>query len=389
MSRIRGVTWGNDRGTAPLLDTLELWRSVRPDVEVEWSIRPLADFAHASLSPLARDYDLVVFDHPHLGDAVASGLFAPLDEIAPADVLEAQQRTITNTYASYRLHGRSWAFAIDAASQVAARRPDLLSTSDLPAAPPWTRVLEITNAQPRSQRAVALPFVPVLACMSFLSICANLGEEPFSTDRFVAPRSTGRQAVDLLREIVGHAHPQSPSLNDVAAFELMAETDEVAYIPLAFGYSNYSRIGYRTNRVLFEDVPQFGRGPRGAILGGAGLAVSAHSRFLEASTAYASWLASPEVQRTAYVAAGGQPAQLAAWEDAAADAQTGGFFSRTRATMDACYLRPRYAGFIAVQERMGELISDCVVHGRDVDSTLSEIDKEYIRSLAQSGDART
>ncbi len=106
----------------------------------------------------------------------------------------------------------------------------------------------------------------------------------------------------------------------------MSTTDDIAYCPLAFGYSNYARTAYRPHRLSFGAIPSARLGPVGATLGGAGLAVSAHCVHRELALTYAVWVADPDCQRTLYVESGGQPGSRTAWTDKAANALTAGYF---------------------------------------------------------------
>jgi len=63
------------------------------------------------------------------------------------------------------------------------------------------------------------------------------------------------------------------------------------------------------------------------------------------------------VQRGPYAAAGGQPGHAAAWEDDAVNAATGGFYRRTRATLEGAYVRPRHDGYMAFQQAAAERLN--------------------------------
>ena len=79
--------------------------------------------------------------------------------------------------------------------------------------------------------------------------------------------------------------------------------------------------------LAFADIPVAGRrGPVGSALGGTGIAVSAFSEAPAAAIDFAYWIASGDVQRGPYAAAGGQPGHAAAWEDDAVNAATGDFY---------------------------------------------------------------
>jgi multiple sugar transport system substrate-binding protein len=91
-------------------------------------------------------------------------------------------------------------------------------------------------------------------------------------------------------------------------------------------------------------------------------------------------VASTDVQRGIYFAAGGQPGHRAAWCDATVNAASSDFFQDTLAALDRAYLRPRYVGFMAVQERSGELIHDWLTSGASADDLLDRLDDLYRKS---------
>ena len=42
--RLRGITWDHRRAIDPLTRTMPLFRQRHPDIEIEWSSRPLSGF---------------------------------------------------------------------------------------------------------------------------------------------------------------------------------------------------------------------------------------------------------------------------------------------------------------------------------------------------------
>jgi multiple sugar transport system substrate-binding protein len=157
----------------------------------------------------------------------------------------------------------------------------------------------------------------------------------------------------------------------------MSASDEVAYVPLLFGYSNYGRPGFRPQLIRFTNVPIADGGrPRG-ILGGAGLAISSRTNHAEVACRYATYVASGEVQRTIYFESGGQPGHRSAWLDDAVNAASSNFFRDTLETLENAYLRPRYLGYMPVQERAGEVIHAFLKEDGDIDATLDTLDGLY------------
>jgi multiple sugar transport system substrate-binding protein len=364
------MTWDHDRGIAPLVATAEAWHR-RTGVTVSWDARSLKDFGEVPLADLVDTYDLLVIDHPFVARA-AAGLALPLDDLVGPEFLAEQARgSIGGSHESYIWDHRQYALAIDVAAQVLAARLDLL------AAPPprsWPAVLGVD--QRLGRRAVGLPLNPTDVVPTFLSLCGALGRRPFTGPQVVSS-ATGLDALDLLRRLAGLAVPWTLDANPIQVLERMAADDEVAVVPLLFGYTNYSRPGYRKHVVTFHDVP--GRGvaskPRGGTLGGAGLAVSAHTAHRDDAVAYARFVAAPDTQAGLYVRAGGQPAHRAAWEDPEADDIVGGFFTGTRATMNGAFVRPRHARYLTWQDAVGPVLAEFARHGRGPAATLVEIER--------------
>jgi multiple sugar transport system substrate-binding protein len=184
----------------------------------------------------------------------------------------------------------------------------------------------------------------------------------------------------MLRALGESAAPTASTENPIALYERMSSTDETAYCPLAFGYSNYSRQGYRPNRISYGLIPSAGNGPIGATLGGAGLAISARCSHRNIALEYATWITGRECQRTLYVESGGQPGSRAAWEDEAANALTHGYFRSTLPVLQNAWLRPRYRGFIGdCQNAAGHVIARFMSGERSARETLDEFDSLLAR----------
>lgn len=380
---LRGVSWNHPRGHECMVATAEAYRAVAPDVTIRWATRSLQDFADFPIQKLAETNDLLIIDHPFVGFAADDGCLLPLDDLLdPAARADQAANSVGPSHRSYAYAGRQWALANDAAGHVSAFRPDLLG--ELGEHPrTWDDVLRLAEARRTSERArIGIPLIPVDALMTFLTICAAFGTPAFADPERVVERTTGRHALGILRALAAAAHPQSLDLNPPRMLDLAAETDEVAYVPALFGYSNYARPGFRRNLVRFAGVPiGSGTEPSGGILGGAGIAVSRHTKHPEAAAAYVAFVVSPDVQRGVYFASGGQPGHRAAWTDPAVNAAASNFFADTLPALDRAYLRPRYNGFMAVQEEAGEAIHAWLRDSTpDPDVLLDRLDGRYRES---------
>jgi multiple sugar transport system substrate-binding protein len=378
MIELHGTTWDHPRGLRGCEATAAAYTALHPDVRITWHVRTLQDFADASVENLADRFDLLIFDHPFIGHAARAGWLLPLDEhVEPEYLADQANNSVGRSHASYAYGGHQWALAADAACQVSAYRPDLLERLAARLPETWDDVLDLARRARSLEAYVAVPLIPVDSLMCLYSLCANAGAPPGrSPDRFVE-RVAGRHALDYLAKLQRLSHPMSRRWNPPQVLEAMATGDEIVYCPLAFGYNNYARPGFRANLVRFADIPSSGRGPVGAILGGAGVGVSSRTAHPEAACAYAAYMASGPVQRTNYVAGGGQPGHRSAWLDPEANRLTQDFFRDTLATIDGSYLRPRHPGYMAFQDHAFTVVFDHLDSGAPPDHTLDTLDHLY------------
>jgi multiple sugar transport system substrate-binding protein len=340
---LRGITWNHDRGLAPLLATARHFCERHPEVTIEWKTRSLQDFGEGSFRALAGHYDLVIIDHPFMGQVAQEKCFLPLDEhFTPAQLQDLKRDTVGQSHLSYFFEGHQWALPIDAAAQIAGYRADLLQGNGFKVPQTWKEVMDLSKFR---RGFVSAALSPLDALMCFFTICANLGEAPFNSSGNVVSNQIGEQALERLRMLAEHSTDGALSANPIAIWERMSSSDDIAYCPLAFGYSNYARNGYRPKLVSFGSIPSSGRGPVGATLGGAGLAISQNCKHRDVALDYASWVAGQECQRTLYVESGGQPASKTAWLDPHANELTNGYFAATLPVLENAWLRPRFAGF--------------------------------------------
>ncbi|CAK8742231.1 hypothetical protein SODG_005551 [Sodalis praecaptivus] len=77
------------------------------------------------------------------------------------------------------------------------------------------------------------------------------------------------------------------------------------------------------------------------VLGGTGLAISAHSQHRDIALDYLPYTASAAIQKTLFFDTGGQPGHRAAWIDAEVKRRSLDFFADTLMTFDRSAKRPR------------------------------------------------
>lgn len=361
MIELTGITWNHTRGYLPMVATAQRFSELHPEINITWHKRSLQAFADAPLADLAARFDLMVIDHPSIGEAAHLELLLPLDQHLPAAFLEDQrQNSVGRSHASYNIGGHQYALAIDAATPISGYRPDLLARAGAEIPRTWSELLALAH-----RGLVTVPAIPIDSLMNLFMFANALGDEPFRNADEVVGETAGKQALQMLRELVNLSAKGSLERNPIRTWQLLADSDKVAYCPFAYGYSNYSRAGYAANLIttggLISLTPN---GPAlRSTLGGAGLAISRTSKYVEQALAYAQFTADRECQSTLYTHAGGQPGHRAAWQSPALNAATNNFFANTLQTLDDAWVRPRFPGFIAFQEAASNLVHHYLVRG--------------------------
>ncbi|MFI7700423.1 hypothetical protein [Nonomuraea sp. NPDC049480] len=337
---MRGLTWDHPRGYAPLdeLTRLDLAGS-NPYGDVPepivWDRQPLEGFESEPIAKLCETYDVLVIDHPGLGAAVDA--LVPMEELFEPDELAGfRAGAVGRTWDSYHLEGRQWALPLDAATQVAVARPGV----ETPAT--WLETVEFAKGT-RTALCLGGPH-------AFLMFCALCSGDFLDAEE-------GIRALELMAELLGLADRKVSPLNPIGVLDAMAAGGP-EYCPLVYGYVTYP--------LTFSDAPSWPGRPPGSVLGGTGLAVSGRriGAIRDTVRVQLRRLLSEPVQTRLFPATGGQPAARAAWEpptarEAGGDAHTSAAFCRgTRATMEAAWIRPRFPGYIALQERSSALIRE-------------------------------
>jgi multiple sugar transport system substrate-binding protein len=343
-----GLTWDHPRGFSALATAAELVARERGHPLVRWARQPLEGFESHPIGELAARYDLLVLDHPHLGEAVALDCLRPLDEVFGAeDIAGWRERTAGPALESYLWAGRHWALPLDVATQVAAYRPDLV------AGPPpatWAEVLAFAERKP-----VALSIAGPHAILCLFSIAVALGRSPEGED--LLPDAVVHEAFAVLARLHARAPAGSGALNPIGLLEAMARGGDIALVPLVYGYVNYAGEAPGRHRVAFADAPAWREDGRpGTVLGGTGIALTRRAVPDRALLEHLRWLMSEPCQVGFIPAHDGQPSARAAWLSQAVNPRWGGFYRATLASIEQAWVRPRFDGYIAFQTEAARLI---------------------------------
>ncbi len=372
--RLKGMTWSHPRGYDPLIACSAEWQR-KTSVEIAWDQRSLQDFESFPVDELARQYDLIIIDHPHVGQVVDEGCLLPLD--IPRLEFERNSiaiRSVGASFSSYTYKGRQWALPVDTAAQVQAFVPSRLAEP----ASSWNEVLGLAR-----QGRVALPLRPPHSLMCFYTLAAHFGT-PCRTDSAPLISDTAaKPAYDLLTELFALIDPACLTQDPIAVYEQMALADsKIACAPLIYGYVNYAMDGFRPERITFADIPVQGvNAPTGSALGGTGLAVSAKSHYPGAAMDFAYWVSSGSVQKGLYAHSNGQPGHADAWEDEAVNVAAHGFYRNTRATLEGAWVRPRHNGYMAFQQSASEHLNDCLTNCRPLKHLVDGLNSLFAASF--------
>jgi len=374
---LRGITWNHSRALPPLVAAGQRYEELYPGIAIRWEKRSLHEFGHLGLEPLCRENDLLVIDHPMLGAAMKAGLFHDLRALLPpAYVQDLRTNSVGLSFPSYEMDGQLLAVPIDAATPTASYRPDLLIQQGVDLPRTREQVLHLAR---RGQ--VVMPGFHADVFLNFMALGASLGSAiPASPEHLVEPE-IGLRALDQMRELACLMPEAIYEWNPIAIYETLAARNDYSYCPFAYCYSNYARPGFAPHVVRFANTVTVGEGkPLRTVLGGTGLAISAHCANVGRALGYLIYVAGEECQRTLYGLSGGQPAHRQAWLDETLNRVTNGFFKDTLACLDAAIMRPRYDGYIGLQGQAGHPIVSFLRGGGSARAVLAAIDRLYQQS---------
>lgn len=381
MGAFRGLTWDHPRGRQALEEAANRLRLGGSELDLTWDVHSLDGFESTPIETLAEKFDLIVLDHPHLGDAVQHQSLRPLDDIFTEEERERWARdTVGPSFRSYIYDDHLWALPLDTAAQVAAVVPDL----DEPHPSTWDEVEAFDH-----RRSIVLSLSGPHAFLSFASLCVALGEEPCNTtDQLVVSRDVGREAATRLRHLAARTPSGSDDLSPIMLLDQMARAGLADYCPLVFGYVNYADIN-QPRRLNFVDAPSAQVGGRpGSTIGGTGVALTRRCDPSDELLDHLRWLMQPGTQRDFIPAFAGQPSLRSAWTDSTTNRESGDFYTGTMNTIDASWIRPRYPGFITFQTAASSLLRSMLRGDMPITNYLNHLDSLYVesRKASQKGD---
>lgn len=372
---LRGMTWSDPRGYDPLVAAARSFARDNPGVTITWDKRSLQGFESTPVDELAAHYDLMVIDHPHVGEIVTRGCLLDFARHAPPRTLDALRgQSVGRSYESYCYGGGQWALPIDAAAQVQAVRPDLLPH-------PVTRFADLLPLARDGK--VLWPLRPPHVLMSFFTLGANIGAPCAVVPGELLPRPAGLRVLAAMQALADAVDPACHDMDPIAALDALAEGRRLALAPLVYLYATYARDGYRPAPIRFHDIPALGAsGPLGSALGGTGIAISARSAHPATALRFALRVASAAHQRGPHATHNGQPGNGLAWSDEEVNATVNGAYAATRMTHEAAWLRPRHAGYMGFQEEGSHILADALRGRTGHEAALTALERRFNDSFA-------
>jgi hypothetical protein len=219
---------------------------------------------------------------------VRPGALLPLDGVPGLADLERQ--SVGRSHESYRYREAQWALGLDAAAQVSAYRPDRADGAPVF----WSDALELART-----RTVLWPYKPSTPSAPSRPCSPSRGAPLAEPDRFL-DRSVCAEVVEFMIELAEAVPAWCADANPIDVAEALVGAggrgDDYSVGVALFGYTNYSRAGFRPHLLAYDDLPSFDGRSAGSTLGGAGIAVSASTPHPQLAVAVAAELAGAAVQ---------------------------------------------------------------------------------------------
>lgn len=378
MISYKALTWDHPRGYNALAAASD---KARQDglVDIAWDKQPLEGFESHPIADLCARYDLVVLDHPHVGEAVAQDCLQALQDVFGNEALDMIGRdTIGPCLSSYHYAGSTWALPLDAATQVMATRPDLL---DGPPPVTWGEVEALSEKTGK----VALSLAGPHAVLCFLSMAAAFGAEAGGEGNdFLVSEKIGIEVYERLARLAAKSPISVRTFNPIGILGHMAKADDVALCPLIYGYVNYST-PTEGHRISFHNAPRAAaEGRPGSTLGGTGIGISRRCRITPELKSHLTWLMGAEAQIRFIPGHEGQPSRREAWHDAGVNRAWGDFYQNTADTLENAYVRPRFNGYIRFQTEASALLRHAFDERRDAAQMVRLLNANYRSYLERS-----
>lgn len=367
MQILKILCWGHRRAVDPLQAIARAFAIERPDLRLVIDVRPLSDFEHQGMASVAEHYDLIVYDHPFSGDIASGSLFVPLEDRFPDQLgAGADALYMGPSLASYRFAGHVWGAPIDAATQHAAYRADLLAAAGESVPVSWQDVVSMGHRLRRRGLWLGLAVHTPHALLTIGALMSNAGK-PWTTDP-TQPLQVDREALvdayEAVRSLLTLCPPEALAWNSIDLHDAMVTRDDIVYTPCVYGYATYAEADQR-QRLSFANfagaVPPHAAG---SAIGGTAVGLSSRTPQRASALALIAFLLKQPIQDDLIPSHHGQPAFASAWHRPDNDARFNGYYTAVAESMHTAWIRPRHPGYIPFQNQAGRVVADALRQGQ-------------------------
>ena len=267
VTRYRGLTWDHPRGYNALAAAAARLDEKRDGLAITWDKQPLEGFESHPIADLCARYDLVVLDHPHIGEAVAAGCLVPLEDIFDAGEIAAH-RARNHWAMPFKLSLRREALG------AAARRRNAGDgfRRGTPSAKNRRRPGMKSFACRRAARSRLPLQVRTQSCRSSPSRRASAKRRRRPIPTYLSPKRSGwRHSISSRRCMLGCRRRRASSIRSACSVPWPRAMQSPS-VPLVYGYVNYASPSKPGTRPLaFGNAPRAIKDGRpGSTLGGTG-----------------------------------------------------------------------------------------------------------------------
>lgn len=374
---LSGITWNHSRALPPLVATAQRYEELHPGVRIRWEKRSLHEFGHMPIDVLAEQFDLIVIDHPWAGFCFARDLVHDLKPLLDAEQWkDLETNSVGRSFQSYHYEGKLLAIPVDAATPAPSFRPDLFRKHDIAFPATWNDLVALADAG-----HCVMPGFPADLFLNWWMLVDALHRKSQTDPEMICDPEAGKNAMDLLRRLAEKMPPEIFGWNPIAIAEFMTSSDEIAHCAFAYSYNNYCRPSFSAKPLKYGSLPSLEGTALQSIIGGTGIAITRRCKCINPALDYALFTGSAPVQSGIYALAGGQPSRRKAWVDSELDSLCGGFFASTRRDQEQALVRPRYNGYVPLQEEAG-IPLQCYLKGESSrEAVWEEINSRYRASL--------
>lgn len=352
------------------------YEELHPGIRILWDKRTLDEFGHKPVDQLIKDYDLIVIDHPWAGFCFANDLTLDLNDLLSDEQMnDLAQNCVGQSFNSYLYEHKLLAVPIDVATPAPSWRPDLIEQNGISLPATWDDLILLAD-----RKLAIMPGHGPDLFLNWLMLLHALDAHPFETPDHPAQRDMGMTSMSMLKRL---AEPMPEGIfnwNPILIAELMTQSDQYAYCAFAYSYNNYCRSSFTDKPLKYGNLITLNNKPLRSILGGTGISISTCCKDIELALDFSLYCAGAQIQSGIYTYSGGQPARREAWRSQDLTSFTGGFLSDSYSAHENTIVRPRYNGYVSLQEKAGTPLQQFIRGEISIDKAWNIIEEYYRKS---------